>query len=109
MPGREAPLVSIILARASQLPHHLDPRRLFPAAAVHDLELHRAALPEDSKALAGDLRVMNEKVLAAVFGLNKAVALLVREPLDPAARQTHTSNASRLSTSLVLEAGLYHP
>src|ERR671927_214234 len=55
------------------------------------LELHLRTLGQGLEALACDLRVVDEQVLAALGGLDEPVALRVVEPLHGSGRHVHTS------------------
>src|SRR5438045_2711955 len=58
----------------------LDVRRLGALLPLARLELHLHAVAQRLEALAGDLREVDEDVLAAVVGLDEAVALRGARP-----------------------------
>src|SRR5713101_4697782 len=66
----------------SSLRDRRDIRRLGALRALTGFELHLGALGQRLEAAAGDLRVMDEQVLAAVFRRDEPVALRIVEPLD---------------------------
>src|ERR687884_2038207 len=70
----------------------LDVRRLRALRPFARLELDLRAFGQRLEALAGDLREVDEDVLAAAVGRDEAVALGVVEPLDVSAR--HLTNTS---------------
>src|SRR5207253_3297624 len=58
-----------------------DVRGLGPLRALTGLVLDLRPLGESLEAVAADLRVVDEQILATVLGLDEAVALRVVEPL----------------------------
>src|ERR671923_487256 len=78
--------------RVASLRDDLDVRGLGALRPLARLELHLRALGQRLEALAGDLREVDEHVLAAALRLDEAVALRVVEPLDGSGR--HLTNTS---------------
>src|SRR6266576_6034550 len=76
-----------------------DVDRLGALLALARLELDLGTLGQRLEAVAGDVRVMHEEILAAVLGGDEAVSLGIVEPLDGSGCHVISSLDSRRRTS----------
>ncbi len=82
---QEATAARLDRCRASYcalLSDEVNVRRLRPLLALRHLELDLRPFGQRLEAAPGDLRVMDEQILAAIIWRDEAVALVVAEPLD---------------------------
>src|SRR5438876_7146132 len=82
----------------SSLRDRRDVRRLGALRALAGFELHLGALGQRLEAAAGDLRMMDEQVLAAAFRRDEPIALRIVEPLDGSGCHVKNTSLTKLTS-----------